>query len=115
MLRLRLRLSALQHVVSIRRHGRRTRPPRVAVPLGRQSGAGEGIVDLLTSEPEGRGVLNCFKIPSKMVEYLPYKGAHRLRREWSASCETSRVCWRLVKRRLQKIHANDNVELALAA
>jgi SsrA-binding protein len=34
-LRLRLRLLALQHVVSIRRHGRRTRPPRAAVPLAR--------------------------------------------------------------------------------
>src|SRR5215207_2078043 len=110
-----LRLSALQHVVSMRRHGRRTRPPRAAVPLARQSEAGEGIADLLTSEPEGRSVLTSFKIPSKMVECLSHKGAHRLRREWSASCETSRVCWRLVKRRQHKIHANENEAPALAA
>jgi hypothetical protein len=59
-------------------------------------------------------VLTSFKIPSKMVEYLPYKGAHRLRRERSASCETSRVCWRLVKRRQHKIHAKNEMALAAA-
>ena len=57
-------------------------------------------------------MLTSFKIPSKMLKYCPYKGAHRLRRERSASCETSRVCWRLVKRRQQKIHANDEVAMA---
>src|SRR5215207_2398951 len=37
-------------------------------------------------------------------------GAHWLRRERSASCETSRVCWRLVKRR----HLNILVDNELA-
>src|ERR687896_2149112 len=95
-----LRLSGLQHIVPMRRHGRRTRPPRTAVLRARQSEAG------------GRSVLISFKLPSKMVEYSSHKGAHRLRREWSASCETSRVCWRLVKRRQHKIHADENLAVA---
>ena len=33
---------------------------------------------------------------------IPTLGAFWLRREWSASSETSRVCWRLVKRRQQR-------------
>src|SRR5215208_2606101 len=97
-----LRLSALQQVVSMRHHGHRIRQSKAASLRARRGEAGEGIADLLTSEPEGHSVLTSFKISSKMVEYVPYKGAHRLRRERSASCETSRVCWRLVKRRQQQ-------------
>jgi len=44
---------------------------------------------------------------------LLLKGAFRLRRERTASGETSRVCWRLVKRRHINIHGDR--EMALAA
>ena len=42
-------------------------------------------------------------------------GAYRLRRERSASRETSRVCWRLAKRRHLNIHGKTNAELPVAA